>query len=234
MPDDYIDYQECGEYASHFATEAQRLVGLSPLVDVQALIDEVASVASTVAAELGKQTQKKSVLRDDGAVVLDGAEAGRKEIARFFKYLGTLDDGVPHDKNAFFPGGKQGDLNKLKPADVQKKIATIISGFDAPANAALPEAAKWKLKLTQAEQNLRAAIGQRTSAVGTKIVHTAELAAARKSFLKTYINVAKPLLRGLLARLGRENEFSLYFKDETATESKPRKKAAPKEAPAEG
>ncbi|MRG96564.1 hypothetical protein [Polyangium spumosum] len=234
MADDHIDYGECGEYAAHFATEAQRLVGLSQLVNVQALIDEVMSVAGSVAAELAKQTQKKAVVRGDGANVADAAEEGRQELARFFKYLGTLDDDVVRDVNAFFPGGRQGDLKKLKPADVQKKIASVLTGFDAPTNTALPEGTKWKNKLTQAEHSLKIAIGQKTSAVGTKIVHTAELAAARKAFLKTYINVAKPLVRGLLARLGREDEFSLYFRDETVQESKPRKKAPPAEAPAEG
>ncbi|MDC3960170.1 hypothetical protein [Polyangium jinanense] len=226
MADDYIDYMECAEYADHLYTEGQKLVGASPLVDVSALLSYVKGAADAVSAELSKQTLTTSAARGGRADVEAQAEAGRKEVTRFFKYLGTLADDVPHDKQAFFPGGKQGDVKKLKPADVQKKLAKVLAGFDANANALLPEAAKWKARLVKAEADLGAAIGQKTSTVGTKIIHTAELVAARQAFLKAYTNVAKPLVRGLLAKLGREDEFSVYFKDTTVVERRPRKKGA--------
>jgi hypothetical protein len=220
MADLYIDLMECGEYADHLLTEGKKLVGLSKVVDVEALLTYVGGAAAVVDGELAKQGIKRSDVRTSRTDVEAQTEAGRKEIKRFYKHLGTLDDDVVVDRHAFFEGGKMGDVAKLKPADVQKKIKRALEGFAAPANAALPDKAKWQGRLEKARDALGTALDQKTSSVGTKIVQTAELQAARESFLVAYNNVAKPVVRGLLAQLGRERELKRYFKDLTVSEGR--------------
>lgn len=224
MADEHIDYGECGEYAAHFCAEAKGLIGATPLVDVEALIALVKATAHAVATELAKQTSMTSAARDDRGKVEASTEAGRQEVTRFYTYLGSLDADVQHDKRAFFPGGKRGDVSKLKPADMQKKLAQVLSGFAAKSNEELPDASKWQPRIQKAHDDLAKAIELKTGSVGTKIVHTKELVAARKAFLSAYTSVAKPLVRGILAQLGRdEKEIRLYFKDLTVQDTKPRK-----------
>lgn len=220
MAREYFDSMECGEYADHFLTEGKKLVGLSKLVDVELLLALVGGAAAVVDGELAKQGIKRSEVRTGRADLEAQASAGRKELKRFFKHLGTLDDDVVVDRQAFFPGAREGNLSRLKPADVQKKIKRALEGFAAPANAALPDKAKWQSRLEKARDGLAKALDQKTSVVGMKIVQTAELSAARKSFLATYNGVAKPVVRGLLKQLGRERELKRFFKDLTVNEGR--------------
>lgn len=58
-------------------------------------------------------------------------------------------------------------------------------------------------------------------------------AAARESFLHVYNKVAKKLIAGLLADLGREREYELFFTDLTVNEGgSPAKKPATGDADA--
>ena len=65
---------------------------------------------------------------------------------------------------------------------------------------------------------LSIAITGKGDASADAFVATAELIAARKNFLHVYNRVAKPIVRGVLAHLGREDEFPLFFKDLTVNE----------------
>jgi hypothetical protein len=219
MADKHIDYAECGEYAAHFEVQGAKLIGVSNLVDVSALLQTVKTRANALSQELAKQTQNKSAVtvnRKDVEAAVDGAQ---KTITQFHKYLGTLDDAATYDQKAFFPEGKQGDVKKLKPADLLKKVESVSSGFTAAANKNLPDATKWKKRLQSAQQDLSKAIEGKTSSVGSKVVHTKELVAAHESFLRSYA-AAKRIVHGLLTELGREDELGQFFKDKKVAKKK--------------
>ncbi len=224
MADKHIDYAECGEYAAHFGVQGANLIGASDLVDITALLETINSRAQVLAQELAKQTQNQSSVTVNRKDVEAATEDAQKTISQFHKYLGTLDDDTTYDQGAFFPGGKQGDVKKLKPADLQKKLESVSSGFAAAANKNLPDATKWQKRLQTAHQNLSQAIEGKTSSVGSKVVHTKELAAAHESFLRSYA-AAKRIVHGLLTELGREDELGQYFKDKKVTEKKSKKKS---------
>jgi len=166
-----------------------------------------------VADELKKQGITRSDVHGGRKDVAALAEGLRKEIKRFHKHLGALDDGVKIDGTAFFAGGKLGKITTLKPADLVAKASKVLDGFDAAANAALPDGAKWKGKLTTARDALGAAVSGKGTAATQSIQRTAALVKAHEAFLATYNGVAKRLVYGLLVHLGRKSEYRLFFKD---------------------
>jgi len=213
LADDHIDYLECIEYGDHFQTEAKQLVGLSPIVDVDALIAHVAAAQKGVAAQLAAQGIKLSDLRGDRKDVDAAAPALRKAIEQFHKYLGSVDDALGIDREAFFPGGNLGKISQMKPADLVGKANQVLDGFAAPANAGLPQSATWIARLTTARDALAAATSGKGSSRTASIQGTAGLVAAREAFIKAYNGVAKKIVAGLLALLDRRDELRLFFKD---------------------
>lgn len=228
MADNHIDFFEVGEYGGHFVEEVQKLVQVSPLVNVEALIALVGGAVGSVNAELEKVGVKRSDLRTGRSDTEGAAERGRKEIERFYSYLGSLDDDVAVDRKAFFSEGKMGALAVLKPGDVKSKLEDVLRGFTAPANAGLPEHAKWAQKLGAARDGLAGALAGKGSARSVSVQSTAGLVAAREEFLDSYNGVAKRLIRGLLASLKREEEMRLFFLDLQVNEGgKAKKDEAP-------
>lgn len=223
MADDYIDYLECGEYGDHCVSEASKLVGLSEIVDVEALRTYVKGAVHAVDLELEKVGIKRSSLRDDRKLTQTKTAAGRKEIEKFFNYLGTLDDDVSFDRESFFPGGNLGPLAALKPADVEAKLGAVLRGFAASANSALPERDKWKGKLEKARDELVSSLASKGGTQADSITGTKGLVTARANFLLAYNGVAKPVIEGLLAKLGRRGEMRRFFKDLQVNETAPPK-----------
>lgn len=234
MADTYIDYLEAGEYGDHFIEESKKLDGLWPGVDVEAVRAEVGAAVAAVDAELGKVGIKRGSLREDRKGTKEKAAAARKEIERFYNYLGSLDDDVYFDWTAFFPGGNLGALAALKPADVKARLGDIARGFSVAANSALPDKDKWQGKIEKASTDLGTALASKGSATASSIVGTAGLTAARAQFLVTYNGVAKPIIQGLLTKLGRKEEMRLFFKDLQVNEAPTAKKPAAEGAPSEG
>jgi hypothetical protein len=127
-----------------------------------------------------------------------------------------------------------GNVSELKPADVKSRIAALLKGFDTTANKAVASVfGTWKQDLAAAHAALDTAVAGKGDAHGTSITGTAALVAARGSFLHVYNKVAKKLMAGLLADLGRESEYELFFKDLTVNEDgSPAKKLATGDAEA--
>lgn len=213
MADRYIDSSEVREYGDHFISEAKKLIGASKLVDVEALIQRVAGDMASVGVELGKTGMTRSEARGAKTDTSDVTAKARRTVEQFWSYLGTLDDDVAVDVQAFFAGGKLGALASLKPADVQSKMGAVLKGFAAKGNAKLPDAAAWKAKLTAAEAALGATLAGKGSVKAGAVKDTAALTAARARFLVSYNGVAKKLVLGLLTALDRADELVLFFKD---------------------
>ncbi|TKD12163.1 hypothetical protein [Polyangium fumosum] len=226
MADTYIDYLECLEYGDFFLNEVQKLAGASALVDIVKLHDHVAGAMIGVAAELEKQGIKRSTVRVDRKEVEARSLALRKDVEKFYHYLGSLDEDVAHDADAFFPGGNQGSLAALKPADLAQKAGEILRGFSANANKDLPEAAKWRARIEGTQGALVGALAGKGTSSGHAIQGTTALVAARETFLVAYNGVAKRIVLGLLVSLGRKDELKLFFKDLQVNESRPSKAEA--------
>ena len=227
MADNYIDYLECLEYGVFFTTEVQKLAGASTLVDIDALSAYVGTAMRSVAAELEKQGVNQSGVRIDRRDVEVKTTAMRKALEKFYHYLGSLDDDL--DIAAFFAGGNLGTLAALKPADVAQRAGEVIRGFSA--NASVPDGARWKTRLEEAQSALVGALSGKGSSTGTSIQGTAALVTARENFLNAYNGVAKKLIGGLLTSLGRKDELRLYFKDLQVNESSRAKPVAEQSAP---
>ncbi len=213
MADDNIAYLECLEYGDHFIKEVDELIGKSKLVDVVELKLYVASTITAVATELEKQGIKRSGVRVDRKDVATKTAALRKHIEKFHHYLGSLDDDQGFDLDAFFKNGNLGPISTLKPADLGQYAGDVLRGFAAPANTNLPDAAKWKLRLENAQSTLVNAIADKSASAGNTIQGTAALVAARQAFLVAYNGVAKRLVHAVLIQLDRKDELRLFFKD---------------------
>lgn len=213
MADTYISYIEVDEYATHFLSTAAGLVGASPLLDMQWLLDHVKGRYEQVNAELEKAGVKRSALQDGAGERESGVQDAREELSRFWNYLGSLDKDVKVNKGAFFEGEKLGPVAALKAADLKGKLNRALDGFSADANKNLPDAGKWQGKLAAARDALGQAADTVGEARGESIQATVALQAAREAFLRAYNGVAKRMVLGLLTLLGREGEYASFFKD---------------------
>jgi hypothetical protein len=220
MADRYIDYLEVGEYGDHFVSESKKLDNLSPFVDVPALRDHVQAAVSAVDAELAKVGVKRGDLRGGRETTTTAAAEGKDLIQRFYYYLLSLPKASGVDVEDFFPGRVLGDVAHAKPADVNGRLGALLKGFDTAANKAAASAfGAWQEDLTAGRDVLTTALAAKGGAQGLAVTSTAALIAARESFLRAYNKVAKKLVGGLLASLGREAEYELFFKDLTVNEA---------------
>lgn len=222
MADSYIDYFEIDEYAGHFVREVKRLSGLYPAVEVSVLASEIEQAAARVVQERERAGVTRSSLRSGrGSTEANAAEL-REVLQRFFNHLGALNPKkVSLDLEAFFPGKVAGALTRLKASDLSAKAASVLVGFSAPLHAALPGRAEWEQEIREAHQALASALDQRGEQQSSSGNVSATLKQARLSFLNLYNGVAKPIVRGLLQRLGRADEYKVFFKDLQVNESGP-------------
>lgn len=219
MADRYIDYDEVSEYGRHFLGALASLAGQSSLIDLTRLETLVTNATQAVESELAETKTDRSSLRGERAGTAEATEALRDGIVRYFHFVRSLPKSVDIDIDAFYPGGILGGVAHLKPADLLSKGRDLLRGFDTPKNSAAVVLSAWKVELGKMSQTLSDAIAGKGDASADAFVATAALIEARKNFLHVYNKVAKPLVRGLLAHLGRENEFTLFFKDLTVNES---------------
>lgn len=221
MVDRYIDYDEVSEYGKHFIHQLPSLAGQSDLVNLAKLDALVSNAISAVEIELQKTSGDRSDLRGERVGTVEATLALRDCMSRFYYFLRSLPASTPVDFQAFFAGNTMGDLGNLKPADLEAKAADVLRGFDATQNKGLSALTPWKSEIANARQTLFEALAGKGNATGKAFVATAALVDARKNFLQAYNKVAKPIVRGLLAQLGRENEYTLFFKDLTVNEGGP-------------
>jgi len=213
MADDNIDYLECLEYGDHFDKEIDELNGKSKLVDVGELKTLVASATAAVGTELEKQGIKRSGVRVDRKEVAAKVTVLRKDIEKFHHHLGSLDDDQGFDLDAFFKDGNLGPISTLKPADLVQFAGGVLRGFAVDANANIPDAAKWKLRLETSQSALKGSIADKSASSGNTIQGTVALVAARQAFLVAYNGIAKRLVQAVLIQLDRKDELRLFFKD---------------------
>ena len=213
MADDYIDYWEVSEYGGQCVTALGTLGVASTLLNAAALQTQMQTAVSRVNTELANTGLQRSDLRGQRQTVDEAAAEGKTAIEKFHKWLGSVEDSVDMDRDAFFQGMKLGPVSTYKPADVKGRLDDLIRGFDVTRNAAMPERAARLLKLTTARDALQAALTGKTSTNTQKLQGSAELVAAREAFLFLYNKVAKPMVRGQLVALGRENEMKVFFPD---------------------
>ncbi|AKT42963.1 hypothetical protein [Chondromyces crocatus] len=221
MADNYIDYFEVDEYGGGFLTALMRLEGVATLVNVSGLRGLVLGSVQGVNQELKNAGITRSDLRGQRVGVEEATSRGRKELERFHSYLNSLDEAAQFDREAFFKRSKLGALSALKPADVNARLKDAIRGFDVPANVALPDRVARLAKLTEASDDLEAALADKGTSVAVKLKSTASLVQARERFLHVYNQVAKPLVRAELSLLGREREMRDFFPDLRVHEDRP-------------
>lgn len=219
MADRYIDYFEVGEYGDHFVKNSTTLDGLSPLVDIPALRAKVQAKIDAVNVELGNIGIQRGDLRTGRGATATAAAEGKELIQRFYHTLLGLPPSSGVDVAAFYPGKLLGDVTNLKPDDVKARLGSLIQGFDTAANkAAAASLGTWQKDLAAVHDTLAAAVTDKGGSLATSITGTAALKAARDSFVHVYNKVAKKLVAGLLADVGREAEYELFFKDLTVNE----------------
>ncbi len=213
MSDGYVDYNEVSEYGRPLVSALSLLVGQSEFVDVVKLAAFVSSKVDDVETELQKARNDRSELRGERSDTAETEEAVRDVVTRFYHHLRSLPKSTHFDFNAFFPGNVMGDLSAMKPADLERKAADTLRGFDTDKNKTIAGFATWKVELNDTRLALSDALAGKGDATGKAFVATATLIEARKSFLHAYNKVAKPIVRGLLNQLGRGKELPLFFKD---------------------
>lgn len=213
MADKYIDYREVVEYGRHLIAELQRLIGLSTVVDIGVLQQLVQAVVDAMEGALAVANRQQSGARAGRTGTAEAKAATVDTLQRFHFHLKTLPQGTACDHEAFFAGGMLNGLVRLKPADVLARADYAISGFSAPANAALPGAAEWLPALLDSRNALAEAIRSKREARGNDRDAVGSLAEIRERFLNVYNNMAKRLVWAVLAETGRLDEYRRYFLD---------------------
>jgi hypothetical protein len=234
MADNYIDYFEVSEYGRYFIRESEKLVGVSPMVDISAVRERVDAAVQVVENELKKASVQRNDLRDDREGSTGAAAELQDTIERFYYYLRSLPKTHKFNFEAFFPGRNMGALARLKPADLGAKADVVLHGFDSASNADLPGATDWKNELAAARATLSAAIASKGGAAGGAVSATAGLQAAREDFLRIYNRVTKRIVRALLIDLGRESEYRRFFLDLQVSEGGTRSTAGEPDSPDAG
>lgn len=226
--DRYIDAFEVSEYGSYFYEQSTRLVKTSNLVDVEALRNALQEKQRAVEREREAAGLVRSGLRQNQQGAGETFTQLRDELTRFYNYLGSVDPGeCKVDVAAVFPGGTLGGLGQMKPADLKAHADRVLGGFALPAHQSLPNREKWQTRLTKARDGLASALSSKNEQQNTKLESTGKLGAAREEFLSVYNAVAKPLVRGLLASLGKGAEYEHYFRDLQVNEEGRPTKTAP-------
>jgi hypothetical protein len=211
--DPYIDYEEVSVYGRYFYRQAESLIGASELVDVEMLRRLVLARVEGVETELLGVGGPRSVERLGRGSVGETTEEMRDNLRRFYFHLQSLPVRSGVDIAAFFAGGKLGRISQHKPEDLLAQGDAVLRGFTLPASSALPEATRWQTDISASRQALDQAIHGKLSATNSASAGTSSLTQARTRFLVVYNKVAKRLIRGLLAELGREHELRRYFRD---------------------
>jgi hypothetical protein len=218
--DPYIDYQEVSVYGRYFYRQSEPLIGASELVNVGGVRGLVLTTVESVETELQLIGVPRSVERTGRDSVGAATEDMRDHLRRYFFHLQSLPVRAGVDVNAFFTGGKLGRVATQKPEDLLSQADAVLRGFTTPTSAALPDAARWQAELIAARETLNQAISGKLGAVFTASTGTSALVQARARFLVAYNKVAKRLIRGLLAELGREHELRRYFRDMQVNEER--------------
>jgi hypothetical protein len=213
LADRYIDNREISEYGRYFWVRSARLVGASPLADIAELRQLILGAVEGLERERDSTRTQKSELRTGTSDVAEATPELSDALRRFFSALRTLPRTAVVDVEAFFPGGKLGSLNDLKPADLLGRADEVLHGFTVPANVALPGAADWQREILTARTTLSDALTGKYQARGSAASSVSSLAAARARFLHVYNGLAKKLVQVVLTDIGRMDEYRSYFLD---------------------
>lgn len=231
VADTHIDYFEVSEYTQYFVEQAITLFGASPLVNVEALVARVLQVQQIVEREVLASGLQRSLLRTTRGGITEAGDRMLDNIRRFHRYLQSLPPGTPLDAVAFFPNGYNGQRRKA--ADLLAQGKQVLNGFAAPANATVPSGPEWQASFILARDVLQQALSEKGSASRVSLNATSALEEARLAFLAVYNGMAKRLVRVVLQDVGREHEFTRFFRDLQVNEGGSRSPEAPEgpEAP---
>jgi hypothetical protein len=226
MADTYFDVQEVSEYGEYFYNESQKLEGLSEIFVIRELRTILRTALDAFYHERGAAAGSLDGVRKEAKLA---TEESREVLGRFFSFLNSLKAGSV-DKDAFFKSGKLGDLSRVKPAEVQTRLETVLLGFEA--NQQFKDRDDWKKELTTSLSTLKLSLDTKHSKRADTARSTALKSVAYAHFLVVYNQVAKSAVAGLLAQLSRASEYPLFFKDlqvkETSSDKKKQKQAAQK------
>jgi hypothetical protein len=220
--DPYIDYHEAVQYGRFFYQNVTPLIGASDVFNVEALRQVVLRAVDAVEAGLTVSDTPKTVVRAGRGTVETFSEEMADRLRRFYYYLLSLPASANVDVAAFFADGKQGKLSQYKAEDMLSRADTALRGFTTPAGATVPNGTAWQADIVVARGSLANALEGKLGAANTASTSVGSLAQARTEFLHVYNRVAKPAIRGLLAQLGREDEFRIYFRDLQVNEDRAR------------
>ena len=219
--DRYIDYREVSLYGRYFLERVLELVGASPMLDVELLRQKVLAKIVVVEDEQRGTNAQRSSLRTERGGTEESAEALADSLRRFHLYVQSLPAQVSIDLAAFFPSGNLGTVSGISPENLLMRADEVLRGFVAPANAEVPELAPWEVEIAANRLVLADAISGKHGAIHDTTGATSSLVQARRDFLHVYQKVARPLIRGLLAELGREHELRRYFRDMQIPDRRP-------------
>jgi hypothetical protein len=220
MADTYFDDDEVSEYGEFLYSESKKLEGRSEIFHIAKLRELLRSALDVFQKERTAAAGTLDVVRKDATTA---TEETRDVLTRFYSFLGSLKKGSA-DVGSFFKGGKLGDLQRLKPADVQTKLETVMLGFETKDNQSFKDREDWKKELTTALSDLKLSLETKDSKRTDATRNTALKTAAYDYFLIIYNQVAKPAIAGILAELSRSDEYDLFFKDRQVKESSEDKK----------
>jgi hypothetical protein len=220
--DPYIDNHEAVVYGQYFFQHVEPLIGASQVVDVEVLRQLVLLKVNAIEAGMTATDTPKSDVRAGRDVVEELNVELVDRLRRFHYYLQSLPASANVDVAAFFANGKLGKISSRKPEDVMARASTVMRGFTTSSGPRVPGGPEWQADILVARTRLNDAIQGKLGASNTATTSGGALIQAREEFLHVYNKVAKRAIRALLAELGREDEFRIYFRDLQVNESRPR------------
>jgi hypothetical protein len=216
-------------YGRYFGRHSETLVGASIIIDVEALRQRVLLRTDSLEAAMTVADSPRSEVRSGRTHVDDASDEVLDQLKRFYHFLMSLPASANIDVGAFFANRKLGKISKHKPEDMLSRADTVLRGFTTPTGIMVPNGDVWQSDIVLVRTTLASSLEGKLGAETSSSTTVGSLARARQEFLHTYNKVAKPAIRSLLAELGRESEFRLYFRDLQVNEGSRRTPSTPAE-----
>ena len=207
--DRYIDQAEARRYNDFSLSTLPALSEMSPE------IPNILSMLSDFSSRLQEVQNKAGDTRSTSRTLTSSRRQQSDHVAtRLGRLLDRLqehlEDGASFDLLRLFPSGTRRDIGQSV-ADRQAALGRAVAGLEQ-YQAEIPDSQVWLDELKPLNSTFSTLIIDEANAQRTKLGQSDQVNVTYRSWKQNY-GAAKLMVRGILRRAGRENEWRDYFLD---------------------
>ena len=209
MADTYIDQSEAIRYNQHTVGSLPALGGLSP--EVGNIIKTLTELDASIGGTLQTAGDTRSTARLTGDQLRELSDLVATRLGRLLdKLKDQKKDGATFDLARFFEPANRESIGRSV-ADRSAALTRALGGLQQ-YKAEVKDAQAWIDELSPMSEQMQQAVKDQGSTSTAKLEGTRDLNGALDSWRRQY-GAAKYIVRGLLRRVGREDEWKDHFLD---------------------